>query len=288
MKTPRYTYDMLKSEFPNDDVALEFIFQQRYGHLEYCPSCGTKGKFYRIRTRKYYKCAHCAFELYPLSGTIFHKSETQLTKWFFAIYLFSNSKNGVSAKELERHLGVTYKTAWRIAKQIRKMMDEHNVNLTGIVEMDETYVGGRRRGRGHNYDSKTPVIGAVERKGRVETKVVKTVSRKIAEDFIESNVSPEAEVHTDEARYYNHVSRKRTHEAINHAAREYGRGYVTTNTIEGFWSQLKRSLDGTYHSVSPRYLPLYVNEFEYRYNHRHVAVLPLLMAAVSKPVLKDA
>lgn len=283
MKTPKYTYDMLKTEFTNDDVALEFIFQQRYGHLEYCPTCGVKGKFYRIKTRKCYKCAHCAFELYPLAGTIFHKSETPLTKWFFAIFLFSNSKNGVSAKELERHLGVTYKTAWRIAKHIRKLMDEHNVNLTGIVEIDETYVGGRRRFLRGPGD-KTPVIGAVERGGRVEAQVVQSASRRTAERFIEANLAPDAEIHSDESAIYNHVSRKRVHEAINHSKHEYGRGNVTTNRIEGFWSQMKRSLDGTYHAVSPKYLQLYVNEFEYRYNHRHVAVLPLLMEAASMPI----
>jgi transposase-like protein len=283
MKTPRYTYDMLKNEFPNDDICLEYIFQQRYGHLEFCPNCAAQTKFYRIKLRKYYKCAHCAFELYPLAGTIFHKSETPLTKWFFAIFLFSNSKNGVSAKELERHLGVTYKTAWRIARLIRQMMDEHNVNLTGIVEADETYYGGRgKHWRGPR--GKTPIIGAVERGGRVEAQVVPYATRKTAEWFIEKYVSQEAEMHTDESRIYHHVSRKRTHEAINHSKGEYARENVTTNSIEGFWSQLKRSLDGTYHSVSPKYLPLYVNEFEYRYNHRHVAVLPLLMAMVSKPI----
>lgn len=273
---------MLKTEFPNDDACLEYIFQQRYGHLEYCPICGTKGKFYRIKTRKYYKCAHCAFELYPLSGTIFHKSETPLTKWFFAIFLFSNSKNGVSAKELERHLGVTYKTAWRIAKQIRRMMDEHNVDLTGIVEMDETYVGGYH----HWWEEKpkTAIIGAVERNGQVETKVTKKPSRKVAEEFIEATVSPDATIHTDESPIYKHVSKRRAHEAINHRQHEYGRGDITTNSIEGFWSQMKRSLDGTYHAVSPKYLQLYANEFEHRYNHRHDAVLPLLMEAVSRPI----
>jgi transposase-like protein len=281
MKTPRYTLDMLQKEFTDDDICLEFIFQQRYGHLEYCPTCGAKTKFYRIKLRKYYKCAHCAFELYPLNGTIFHKSSTPLTKWFFAIYLFSNSKNGVAAKELERHLGVTYKTAWRMAKQIRKLMDEHNVNLTGIVEADETYVGGYDKGWRGTGD-KTPVIGAVERGGRVEAQVVKTVSRKTAEQFLDATLAPDAVLHTDESKVYNHVSRKRVHEAINHSRHEYGRGEVTTNSIEGFWSQMKRSLDGTYHSVSPKYLQLYANEFEYRYNHRHVAVLPFLMAAVSR------
>ena len=259
------------------------MFQQRYGHLEFCPSCGSQTKFYRIKARKYYKCSFCAFELYPLSGTIFHKSETPLTKWFFAIFLFSNSKNGVSAKELERHLGVTYKTAWRIAKQIRRLMDEHNIDLSGIVEADETYYGGRGKGWRGTRD-KTPIIGAVERGGRVEARVVDYATRRNAEQFIEEYVSPTAELHTDESKLYHHVSRKRTHQAINHAKGEYKREHVTTNSIEGFWSQLKRSLDGTYHSVSPKYLPLYVSEFEYRYNHRHVAVLPLLMAAVSKPI----
>lgn len=123
MKTIKYTIKEFQEQFPNDDVCLNYIFESKYGKDYPCPICG-KGKFYRIKKRKCYACANCGHQLHPTAGTIFHKSETKLTKWFFAIFLFSQSKNGVSAKEIERHLGVTYKTAWRIAKQIRLLMSE--------------------------------------------------------------------------------------------------------------------------------------------------------------------
>src|SRR5512137_912899 len=146
MKTPRYTIDTLHKEFPNDDACLDFIFKKQYGKLSACPKCGVVSpKFYRVRSSKCYECNDCGYQLSPLANTIFHKSDTPLKKWFYAIYLFGVGKNGVSAKEIERHLGVTYKTAWRMAKQIRLMMQENGDMLSGIVEADETYIGGKAR-----------------------------------------------------------------------------------------------------------------------------------------------
>lgn len=286
MKTPKYTIDTLHKEFPNDDVCLDFIFQKRYGHLNHCPRCGVITKFYRIKTRKYYKCPHCAFELYPLANTIFHKSETPLTKWFYAIYLFSVGKNGVSAKELERHLGVTYKCAWRMAKQIRLMLQENGGMLSGTIEADETYVGGKHRREGM-YDNKTAVVGIVEKQkgaGRVKAFTTKQADATVTLPFIKANVEAGSTLHTDDSRIYSRVKRDFTHEFVNHSKYEYVKAGVHTNTIEGFWGQLKRSLDGTYHSVSPKYLQLYVNEFVYRYNHRHVAAFPAMMEVAAKRV----
>ena len=286
MKTPRYTLDNLHKEFPNDDVCLNFIFQKRYGHLEFCPRCAVQTKFYRIKSRKYYKCPHCAFELYPLANTIFHKSETPLTKWFFAIYLFSNGKNGTSAKELERHLGVTYKCAWRMAKQIRLMLQENGGMLSGIVEADETYVGGKHKQDG-KFDNKTAVVGIVEKKkgvGQVKAFTTKHADATVTLPFIKANVEAGSTLQTDESRIYSRVKRDFTHEFVNHSKFEYVKAGVHTNTIEGFWGQLKRSVDGTYHCVSPKYLQLYVNEFVYRYNHRHVAAFPAMMEAAARRV----
>ena len=286
MKTPKYTLDTLHKEFPNDDACLDFIFQKRYGHLEYCPRCAVQTKFYRIKSRKYYKCPHCAFELYPLANTIFHKSETPLTKWFFAIYLFSNGKNGTSAKELERHLGVTYKCAWRMAKQIRLMLQENGDMLSGTVEADETYIGGKHKQDG-KFDNKTAVVGIVEKKkgvGQVKTFTTKHADATVTLPFIKANVEAGSTLQTDESRIYSRVKRDFTHEFVNHSKFEYAKAGVHTNTIEGFWGQLKRSLDGTYHCVSPKYLQLYVNEFVYRYNHRHVAAFPAMMEAAARRV----
>jgi len=279
-----YTITQFNKQYPNDDVCLDEIFQNRWGSLKACPDCGVVGaKFYRIRNRKCYSCMWCGYQLNPLADTIFHKSDTPLTKWFFAIYLIGNSKNSVSAKELQPHLGVTYKTAWRMAKQIRLLMKQNQDKLSGIVEADETYVGGKRKiteGRGN----KTPVIGAVERQGAAKSAVTHTASRKVAERFIEANVDVTAEIHTNTSPIYHHVSRRQVHEAINHAKGEYGRGNVTTNSIEDFWSQMKRSLDGTHHCVSPEYLQSYVNYFVHAYSHRAVPIFPLLVAEAAKPV----
>jgi len=259
MNVPRYTLDTMQREFPNDDVCLDFIFQKRYGHLEYCPRCAVQTKFYRIKTRKYYKCPHCAFELYPLANTIFHKSETPLTKWFFAIYLFSNAKNGTSAKELERHLGVTYKCAWRMAKQIQHMMQENGDILSGIVE--------KQKGEGH-----------------IKAFTTKQADATVTLPFLRANIQSGSTLHTDDSRIYSRAKRDFTHEFVKHSKLEYVRAGVRTNTIEGFWGQLKRSLDGTYHCVSPKHLQSYVNEFVYRYNHRHDAAFPALLEAAVKRV----
>jgi len=283
----KYTIDSLHKEFPSDDACLDFIFQQRYGHLKACPKCGVITKFYRIKTRKYYKCPHCAFELYPLANTIFHKSETPLTKWFYAIYLFSVGKNGVSAKEIERHLGVTYKCAWRMCKQIRLMMQENGDKLSGIIEADETYIGGFHRGHKDKFDNKTAIVGVVEKvkdTGKVRAMATKQADATVTLPFIKANIEAGSTLQTDDSRIYSRVKRDFTHEFVNHSKYEYVKAGVHTNTIEGFWGQLKRSLDGTYHSVSPKYLQLYVNEFVYRYNHRHVAAFPALMEVVAKRV----
>jgi len=279
-----YTYAQFKKQYPSDDVCLDEIFQNRFGGLTACPECGVVGaKFYRIKKRKCYSCTHCGHQINPLSGTIFHKSETPLTNWFFAIFLMGNSKNSVSAKELERHFGCTYKTAWRMAKQIRLLMAQGDDKLVGIVEADETYIGGRRHRNDPRGDNKTPVIGLVERGGHAKAKVSDATATEVLL-FIAQCLDDEADLHTDESRIYSRVSRYRVHEVINHSKEEYARGHVTTNSVEGFWSQMKRSLDGSHHAVSPKYLQSYVNYFVHSYNHRNETVFPILMAKAAKPV----
>lgn len=270
----KFTIKQFHQKYPDDDACLNEIFQNRYGVLTECQQCSKPFKYYRVKNRKCFKCAFCANELHPLADTIFHKSSTSLKNWFFAIFLFSNSKNGVSAKELERHLGVTYKTAWRMAKQIRLLFADQDINdvlLKGTVEADETYVGGRRRGkRGRGAEGKTPVIGIVERDGEVKAIVTPNTKAATVIPFINDNVEKGSNVMTDEYAAYNRVTMNEfVHEKVNHGSGQYVVGDVHTNTIEGFWSQLKRSINGTYHSVSPKYLQNYVDEFAYRYNHRH-------------------
>lgn len=281
MKIPRYTIDNLHEKFPDNDACLDFMFQQQYGNLPACLKCGVANpRYYRVKGRKCYECNDCGYQLSPLANTIFHKSETPLKKWFFAMFMFSVSRNGVSAKELERTLGVTYKTAWRMAKQIRLMMQQDGTKLSGIVEADETYVGGVAK-QDRKYDNKTAVVGIVEKKkgvGKLKAFTTKHADATVALPFLRANILPGSTLHTDDSRIYARVKREFDHDFVNHSKQEYVRAGVHTNTIEGFWGQLQRSIDGTYHSVSPKYLQSYVNEFVFRYNVRQSAVFVHLLA----------
>lgn len=282
----RYTKDDLDKQFPYDVSCLDLIFQNRYGDLGACPKCGVlEPKFYHVKLRKSYACKDCGYQLNPLAGTIFHKSSTPLRKWFYAMYLFSISKNGVSAKELERHLGVSYKTAHRMEKQIRKLMEDNTPKLRNNgkpKQIDEAYVGGRRK-QSKSYDNKVPIMGVLEQGGRVKTQVVDRATAKTAIPFLRESVETGSIIHSDESKIYINVKKQFTHESVRHVSKKWVENGVHTNGIEGFWSQLKRSLDGTYHAVSPYYLQSYVNEFAYRYNNRNVAIFPLLISKAVKP-----
>lgn len=281
----KYTIKHLRTEFGTDNKCLQFVFENRYGKDYQCPRCGAKGKFYLIEDRKRFDCV-CGFTVSPLAGTIFHKSSTPLTLWFHTIFLFASSRNGVSAKELERQLGVTYKCAWRLAKQVRILFAQANNPLSGIVEADETYVGGIRKGkRGRGAKNKTAVFGMVERKGAVKAEVVDHIRIKTIQPIIDSSVVKGTTLMTDEFNVYNRVKKSGyDHQTIRHGIGEYVNGLIHSNSIEGFWSQLKRSINGTHHSVSPKYLQLYVDEFAWRYSHRGQALFPLMLATAVKPI----
>lgn len=265
-----YTIKQFKADFPNDDACLNYIFKARFPNSK-CPVCG-KTSFYRIKGRKKYNCA-CGYQIAPVSGTIFHKSSTKLTDWFFAIYLMSNSKNGVSATEIQRYLGTTYKTAWRIAKLIRSLMKQGNDKLGGIVEADETYFGGVSHKKG--FSDKSAVMGIVQRGGKVKAKTIPDNSTYSLISNLKENVGFGSRVITDNSASYkpNKITRLcLLHDKINHSKKQYAKGDIYTNTIEGFFSQMKRSIDGTYHSVSAKHLQSYVDEFAYQYNSRSFGV----------------
>lgn len=282
----KFTINDFNTQYPDDDTCLDEIFKAKYGSLKECPKCKKDTKFNKIKARKCYCCEFCGFQLHPVANTIFHKSDTPLKNWFYAIYLFSTSKNGVSAMELQRQLGCTYKCAWRMAKQIRLLFEQNELALENIVEMDETYYGGKHKGlRGRGSENKTPVFGMVERKGMVKAKVTVDTKRKTVMPIVREHVKIGTQIITDEYLPYRTLSKEGyNHQTVNHGVREYVRGDVYTNTIEGFWSQLKRSINGTYHSVSPKYLQSYVNEFSYRYNYRSYlgSLFPLILAEVVK------
>ena len=265
-------YDF-QQQFPDDAACLHQIMVSRYGgtRLE-CPKCERNSKFHRMKSQRNYVCQYCGHHIYPCVGTPMERSRISLHKWFVAIFLFSTSRHGVPAKELQRQLKVTYKTAWRMAHEIRKYMAEVDGEgpLDGIVEMDETYIGGRIKGRGHGYrKNKTVVFGMAKRKGEIMTKVVPNVKRRTLEPLVKQNVVPGSTVNTDDLRSYLHLWRSSyEHVVVNHSTGEYVRGDCHVNSVEGFWSRLKNSIRGTHVHVSKKHLWKYAKEFEYRYNRR--------------------
>ncbi len=266
-------HDFLK-RFPDDDSCLEHLMELRFGLRIDCPKCSREATFYRRKKRPAYTCEFCGHDINPMVGTPFESSHTPLHKWFYAMYLFTTSRHGVPAKELQRQLGVTYKTAWRMGHQIRKFMADVDGDppLSGHVEADETYIGGRRKGgkRGRGAPGKTVVFGMLEREGDVMTRVVPNVKRKTLEPHIVANVDSGATISTDELASYRRLSRRGyTHRTVNHSLGEYARGDVHVNSLEGFWSRLKNSIRGTHIHVSRKHLPKYLGEFEFRHNLRH-------------------
>ena len=261
--------------FPDDDNCLEYLMRARFGEALDCPKCGKHGKFHRIKRHPAYECAWCGYEIYPMVGTPFERSRTSLQKWFYAMYLFTTTRHGVPAKELQRQLSVTYKTAWRMGHQIRKHMGKVDGEppLTGHVEVDEAYIGGKRpkiKGfTGRGAKGKTVVFGILERGGELYTSVVPSASGKSLIPHILAQVPKGTRISSDEwAPYRVLTSLGYRHETVDHGAKEYARGDVHVNTLESFWAILKRSIRGTHIHVSKKHLPKYLGEFEYRYNLR--------------------
>ena len=263
------------AEFPDDDTCLDYLMKLRHGETLDCQKCGKKGRFTRIRKMPAYACPWCGHHIHPMVGTPFHRSHVPLQKWFYAMYLFTTTRHGVPAKELQRQLGVSYPTAFRIAHKIRDYMGmlDGIPPMTGHVEVDETYVGGRRpkiKGfTGRGAKGKTVVMGILERGGEIYTEVVPSAAGRSLIPPILANVPVGTRVSTDEwAPYKVLTSLGYRHHTVDHASKEYARGDVHVNGLEAFWSMLKRSIRGTHIHVSPRYLSKYLGEFEYRYNRR--------------------
>jgi transposase-like protein len=273
----KFTRQQFDAMFPDDDACLEWLKNYLYPDGIFCAKCDRVTKHHRVATRRSYSCQHCGNHVHPTADTIYHKSSTSLRIWFQAIYLMAQTRCGISAKQLERETGVTYKTAWRMFKQIRSMLNDDEP-LSGHVEADETYCGGKRPGkRGRGAAGKTIVAGAVERKGRVIVKVVPDTTSSTLNSFVKAYVLPSSTVYTDELASYNPLkSHGYEHKRIHHAAKVYVDGDTHTNvdgdthtnSIEGFWSLLKRGFGGVYHAVGSHYLQTYANEYAFRYNRR--------------------
>ncbi len=272
MKTAIYSLKEFNEKYPNDDACLERIFKGRYPNGVFCPKCQKITKYYHRVGAKDYICEFCGNQVSPTSGTIFHKSPTPLRSWFYAMFLMSTTRTGISAKQLQRELEVTYKTAWRIFNQIRKLFSEEISPLSGQVEVDETYIGGKRTGkRGRGASGKTAVMGLVERDGKAIAKVIPDAKSQTLLPMIEAKVAKEGKtiIYTDEFPSYNKVEKLGYgHEIVQHAAKQYVSGVAHVNTCEALWSTIKRGIDGVNHSVSPLYLQSYLDSYVYRYNHR--------------------
>ncbi len=274
------TYTRFMELFPSHDACLDYLKERFHPDGSNCPKCGKKTKFHRLKSRAAYSCQYCGHQVYPTAGTIFHKSTTNLQMWFWAIWLMSSTRCGISAKQLEREIGVSYPTAHRMFKQIRTLLADDGELLSGDVEADETFHGGKPRARENKtrrdaalrkYAVKAQVFfGMVERNGRVRARVVDDRTKPTLHGMIRKHVLPESMIFTDEYRPYVGIERHfQGHRRIRHKAGIYVDGDVHTNTIEGFFGLLKNGIRGVYHAVSTTYLQNYLDEYAFRYNARN-------------------
>lgn len=270
----KYTIKDFEREFPSEDSCLEYMKERRWPEGKtLCVGCGVERKHYRVSGRTSYSCRACGNHIYPLAGTIFHKSTTSLRTWFFVMRLMASTRVGVSAKQIQRETGVTYKTAWRMMKQIRTLMGEE-IKLSSPVEMDEAYFGGSDSNKPAHLrgKAKTPVLGIVERGGRVVARLIPDASKDSILPVVGEVLHPRTMIYTDQSKALEAVrwmGMSHKHSAVNHS-KGYKDGYAHTNTIDGYWSLVKRGIQGVYYQVGIDYLQSYLDEYSFRYNRRHV------------------
>jgi transposase-like protein len=292
VKHPRVhqlTLRQFEAMFPDDDACREYLVSTRWPDGVVCPRCGN-AEVVEHGTREFhwvcYACAESSSYRFSVTvGTIFENTNISLRQWFQVIHLMLTSKKGISALQIFRLLGFgSYKTAWSMCHRIRAgMADEDFRKLLGIVEVDETFVGGKAKNRhkdkrggpngtgsagGTGMHGKTGVVGAVSRKGKVVARVIGSVNREKVVSFVRSAVSHKVSLLCTDQYFGYRALTDYPHGVVNHSAGEYVVGAIHTNTIEGFWSLFKRGIMGAYHKVSAKYLPLYVAEFQFRYNNR--------------------
>ena len=273
------TFRDLAKAFPTEEACRDYLTRHRWpsGAVK-CPRCGNPN-VYHLTREHHWQCHQCAPQGYRfsvLSGTIFENTNKPLLDWFRVIHLMLTSKKGVSALQVYRQMGFgSYKTAWYMCHRVRAgLANEEFRKLMGIVEVDETHIGGddgnRHLGKKKGKDAKTIVIGAIERKGNVVARVIDRADMYALEAFVHQVCGDKVSLlATDEHHGYKHLGDTFPHGRVKHSAKQYVVGAIHTNTIEGFWSLVKRSIVGSYHQVSKKYLPLYIAEAQFRYNNRH-------------------
>jgi transposase-like protein len=282
--TKQFSLKEFHGRFPNDDVCLEEIKQLTFGNTLDCPKCKKNNAFYRVKGRSAYACSFCGHHIYPLKGTPFAHSSTPLTTWFYAMYLMAQTRSGVSAKTLERMTGVTYKTAWRMFHQIRKLMlVDDGTPLGGSgkpVEVDETYFHpnpakntrlATKSKTGKRYYNSQIIFGAVERGGRAKVWHVQSSGTRSLMPKIIGSVATNTMIYSDEWRAYSHLPKFHyTHATINHSIGKYVNGDTHTQNIENLWSHAKLGIRGVYRHVGDAYLASYANEYAFRYSYRNM------------------
>jgi hypothetical protein len=267
-RASKYGIRELRRDFPTNKACLGFIFDAHHSRR-----CGCGGVFSLRKGRSSFRCGRCRKEVAPQKGTIFEKTKTPLTLWFHALMMFSNAKSGLSAKELERNLAITYKCAWRMLSVIRSSLRQGLERLSGVVEADLAYLGGRKRsGKAHKHQSeailsKPLAMGAIERGGRVRAQTVAGTGGISTRSFILSHVEPGSSLFTDKHGSFKALRDIYRMRYVNHSKKEYARGTVHVNTVESFWSHVKRSTRGTFKSVSKEHLQSYLDAFAFHYNN---------------------
>lgn len=259
----------MMQKFNSEDRCREYIEALRWPSGVCCTRCGSVSVS-KIAKRHQYDCNGCRYQFSPMAGTVFHDSHLPLTKWFLAVYLICESKKGISANQIKRTLGISYKTAWYLCHRIREAMkSDTSEKLNGIVEADETFVGGaydRRRKRA-SYE-KPCVVGVIQRGGEVRAQKIPSRGARAISGFIKESVEPGGRLMTDDYAGYQKIGRDYQHSIINHSKLEYVEGMTHTNSIENFWSLFKRGVIGSFHKVSEKHLDRYLDEFTYRFNGR--------------------
>jgi hypothetical protein len=278
------TIPQFERAFPDDDACAAYLVSHRWPDGVHCPRCGACDKISAMTTMAFkWQCYSCSpdsgYRFSVIAGTIFENTNKGLREWFRVIHMMMTSKKGVSALQVQRVMGFgSYRTAWHMCHRVRAgLADEKFQQLIGVVEVDETYVGGKahnkhggRHNKGPGTSGKTAVIGAVQRKGSVLARVIARTDTATLDGFVHEAVSTNVSLlATDEHSGYRLLGRDFPHHVVRHSAGQYVVGAVHTNTIEGFWSMVKRGMVGTFHKVSAKYLPLYVAEFQFRYNNRN-------------------
>lgn len=272
--------------FKTEEICLKYLQSIRFKDGEFCPHCGHK-EIYTFSDGKTYKCAKCRKKFSIKIGTIFESSKISLKKWFIAIYLLSTNKKGISSVQLSEQVGVTQKTAWFMYHRIRETYKQNKGLISGTIEIDETYVGGKNKNKhnnkkeegtqGRSTKTKTPIVGMAQRNGEFRAQVVKNVNQKTIIDLMQKNFSKNTKIIADEYRIYDGLTDSR----VNHSKKQYVIGDIHTNTIESFWALFKRGYIGIYHSMSAKHMQRFINETAFRLNNKELSNFEVVKNSLS-------